>query len=115
MFVMGIIFTSSSSSTFIFFAVAGSVIVYLILLFDKMQRRNLKVIISKTDDVQPLFMQKAADQKLSALKQLCNKNETAYLKLVSKQLNELVARYDKGQMSLPDYCSRLNRLLDQVS
>jgi hypothetical protein len=62
--------TISTSSLLIFFSflVVGSVIVYLILKFDKLQRRKMRVIINGIKDVQPLFVQRASVQKLIILK-----------------------------------------------
>jgi hypothetical protein len=111
---MGVIF-SSRLLTFILFTVIGSLIVYLILLFDKKQRAKLKTILSKTDGVQPLFMKRAANQKLNNIKQICENDAAATRRLASKQLDELVAEYNAGRITLPDYCSRLSVLLAMVA
>lgn len=111
---MDTIFTSTFF-TFVSFAVIGSVIVYLILLFDKKQRRKLKTILSQTGDVQPLFMQRAANDKLHTIKKICETDAAKARSLATRQLDELVAEYDSGKLSLPDYCNRLNRLLATVA
>ena len=108
-------FLTSSTFIFICFLVVGSAIVYLILLFDKKQRQKLNTILGQTKDVQPLFMQRAAQQKLNSIKQICE-NDTREGRLrVAQQLDELMADYDKGNISLPDYCHRLNILREQVA
>jgi len=108
--------STSSLITFLSFLIVGSVMVYLILRFDKLQRRKMHILLTGAKDVQPLFMQRAAIQKLTMLKPI---NEGDYdkemRKRVAKQLDELVTDYDKGRVSLPDYCKRLNRLLLQVA
>lgn len=94
--------------------VVGSIIVFLILKFDKIQRRKMNIMLTGTKDVQPLLMQKAAIHKLTAIK--CAESTPSKVRLkVAKQLDELVEGYDKGQISLPDYCARLNRLLAQMA
>ena len=106
---------SSSFFTFIFFAVIGGAVVYLILLFDKKQRQKLNTILSKTEDVQPLFMKRAADQKLTSIKKICENDTASVRSLASKQLDELVAEYNSGKITLPDYCNRLSSLLAMVA
>ncbi|WP_374951437.1 hypothetical protein [Mucilaginibacter sp.] len=108
----------SSSPLFIplFFLVTSAVIVYLILKFDKLQKRKMQIMLNGTKDVKPLFMQKAAVQKLATLRTIGEsaKDKTDRMD-VARQLDELVQVYDKGQISLPDYCNRLNRLLAKVA
>lgn len=104
--------TNSSMITFFFFLVAGTIIVYFILKYDKQQRAKMRKILASTQDVQPLFMAKAANAKIRAIKPELNTRER---QAIAKQLDELVAAYDKGEISLPDYCNRLNRLLSMVA
>jgi hypothetical protein len=111
---MGVIF-SSTLLTFILFTVIGSLIVYLILVFDKKQRAKLNTILSKTNDVQPLFMKRAANQKVNTIKQICEDDAAAARHLASKQLDELVAEFNAGKITLPDYCNRLSVLLAMVA
>jgi len=102
----------SSVFTFLFFLVIGSVIVYFILKYDKQQRSKMDAILAQTRDVQPLFLAKAASTKLKAIKPELNSDER---QAIAQQLDELVAAYDKGQVTLPEYCNRLNRLLAMVA
>ncbi|AMR33858.1 hypothetical protein A0256_21650 [Mucilaginibacter sp. PAMC 26640] len=102
----------SPIATFIFFLLIGSLIVYFILKFDKLQRNKMKSILSKTRDVKPLLMTKAVSQKLRTIKPELNHESRSD---ISKQLDELVEAFDKGQVTLPEYCSRLNRLLTMVA
>nr|WP_294943749.1 hypothetical protein [uncultured Mucilaginibacter sp.] len=108
---MEAIFTSSIA-TFFFFLFIGSVIVYFILKFDKQQRNKMNTILAQTRDVQPLFMAKSINHKLKAIKPELN---TDVRRDIAKQLDELVAAYDRGQVTLPDYCHKLNSLLAQVA
>lgn len=67
--------STSSLLTFFLFLVVGSVIVYFILKFDKLQRRKMRVILNGIKDVQPLFVQRATVQKLIILKSETEKAE----------------------------------------
>jgi hypothetical protein len=102
-------FFTASTATFFYFLVAGSAIVYLILKFDKQNRRKLNKVLAQAQDVQPMYMKKAAEYKLHTLKMACNEKATVQ-NSIEKQLDELVADYDKGHITLPDYCNRLRRL-----
>ncbi|MES2060933.1 MAG: hypothetical protein V4456_03380 [Bacteroidota bacterium] len=103
-------FFTTSTASFFYFMVAGSVIVYLILKFDKANRQKLNKVLLEAKDVQPMLMRKSAQRKLHTLKMAAHNGKTDRT-LVEKQLDELVADYDKGHISLPDYCNKLNRLL----
>jgi hypothetical protein len=94
--------------------VAGSVIVYLILKFDKANRQKINKVLIEAKDVQPMLMRKSAQRKLHTLK-IATQNGKIDRSLVEKQLDELVADYDKGHISLPDYCNKLNRLLTMTA
>jgi hypothetical protein len=107
--------SASSLITFFSFLIVGSVIVYLILRFDKLQRRKMNILLTGAKDVQPLFMQRAAIQKLTSLKAANEGDDKEMRQKIAKQLDELVTDYDKGRVTLPDYCKRLNRLLAQVA
>jgi len=72
----------------------------------------MSAILIKTRDVKPLLMTKAISQKLRTIKPELNSESHSD---VSKQLDELVEAFDKGHVSLPEYCSRLNRLLAAVA
>lgn len=101
---------SSSTQTFIIFLVIGSVLVYLILLFDKKNRRKLNQVLQQASNTPPMLMQKAAAYKVQNLKSVCAQvgpDRSA----ISKELDQLVADYDKGLIPLPDYCNKLNSLL----
>jgi hypothetical protein len=103
-------FFTTSTANFFYFMVGGCAIVYLILKFDKANRKKISNVLIDAKDVQPMLMRKAAQQKVQTLKMACN-NEKIDRAAVEKQLDQLVADYDKGYISLPDYCTRLNRLL----
>lgn len=101
---------TTPTAIFFYFLVAGSTLVYLILLFDKKNREKLSKVLIQAKDTQPLLMKKAANHKLMALKAACNDRRFDRSQ-VEQQLDKLVADYDKGLVSLPDYCTHLNRLI----
>jgi hypothetical protein len=103
---------SNSITTFFFFLLIGTVIVYFILKYDKRQRSKMSTILAQTRDVQPLFVAKAINHKLKAIKPELN---TDSRRDIAKQLDELVAAYDSGRLSLPEYCHKLNSLLAMVA
>ncbi|MEB0261447.1 MULTISPECIES: hypothetical protein [unclassified Mucilaginibacter] len=106
---MNELFTTSTAN-FFYFLVIGSVLVYLILKFDKQNRKKLDKILMQAKDVQPMYMRKSAQQKVQSLKVACAEQKVDRA-IVEKQLDELVKEYDQGHITLPDYCNQLNRLL----
>jgi hypothetical protein len=106
---MNELFTTSSVN-FFYFLVAGSTIVYLILKFDKANRKKINNVLIQAKDVEPMLMKKSAAYKLRSLK-ATRIDDTTARTIVEQQLDELVAEYDNGRISLPDYCNKLNRLL----
>ncbi|RFZ85599.1 hypothetical protein DYU05_08380 [Mucilaginibacter terrenus] len=85
---------------------------YFILQYDKQQRNKMKKILTQTQDVQPLFMAKAINNKIKKIKPELNAADRTD---IAKQLDELVENYDRGRISLPDYCHKLNDLLSMVA
>ncbi|MET3980824.1 hypothetical protein ABIB62_003428 [Mucilaginibacter sp. UYP25] len=106
---MNELFTTSTAN-FFYFLVIGSVLVYLILKFDKQNRKKRNKILVQAKDVQPMYMRKAAQQKVNNIKTALS-DEKIDRRMVEKQLDELVKEYDQGHISLPDYCNKLNQLL----
>lgn len=106
---MNELFTTSTAN-FFYFLVIGSVLVYLIVKFDKQNRKKRNKILVQAKDVQPMYMRKAAQQKVNNIK-IALSDEKIDRRMVEKQLDELVKEYDQGHISLPDYCNKLNQLL----
>jgi hypothetical protein len=106
---MNEIFTDTTSS-FFYFLIAGSTIVYLILKFDKANRKKIKNVLEQSKDVQPMLLKKSAEHKIQSIK-IASENDKLARAVVEQQLDELVAEYDKGYITLPDYCNKLNRLV----
>ena len=97
---------------FYFFLVIGSVVVYLILRFDKLQRRKQRILLKQTDDVQPLLLMQSLRQKLKRL------NEAVIQKSVKSeigdQLKKLTTDYNRGLINMQMYNNQLNELLQRI-
>lgn len=112
-----------------YFLGIGTVIMFGILMYDTKQSRRLNNILRENKNVQPLFMQRSAEQRLNALNtQLygnmptgantspsgrVNMNEGAR-QLVAAQLNKLVSDYNAGQISLKQYNAKLKEMLEMI-
>jgi hypothetical protein len=113
---------------FFYFLVAGSAIVFMILQFDLQQRRKIKKVLNDTKNVQPLFLLRSAEQKLSSLNSiLYNKMAVnavftteypdindAERQLISQQLGTLISDYNSGKITLQNYHTGLNGLLNNA-
>ena len=110
---MGAIFTSSLSIS-LFLLLISSINVYIILRFVKQRKHNANTILAENKQLS--FIAKAAKRKTNALKSICEADKEKGLRLqVAKQLDELVAEYDSGLITFPDYCKRLNKLLAMMA
>jgi hypothetical protein len=113
---------------FFYFLVGGVAILLLILQFDLQQRRKIKKVLKDTKNVQPLFLLRSAEQKLSSLNALLY-NKMAVAEpftaeyptmgegtrlLISAQLGALIRDYNGGKISLKIYHAELNVLLNKA-
>ena len=114
------------------FAVIGIVFLILILKFDKKQAVKINTVLKQSRNVPPLFLLKATEQKISALKEVLrfddipqnmskagtmgdiysSHEDTRQSKV--HELKSLSAKYNSGQLSIEAYNVKLDELLDQV-
>ena len=103
---------------------------FLILKFDTKQNRRVKKVLKETNNMEPLFLLRATEQKLKVLNtQLygniamiangthsgrININEGARQMLTS-QLSKLTSDYNAGDIGLKEYNSRLNEMIQTVN
>ncbi|MFI5157663.1 MAG: hypothetical protein ACHQF4_02290 [Sphingobacteriales bacterium] len=103
---------------------------FLILKFDTKQNRKVKKILKDTHNIEPLFLMRAAEQKLKVLNtQLygnialiangahsgrININEGARQMLTS-QLSRLISDYNSGELNLKEYNSKLGEMVQTVN
>lgn len=97
---------------FYFFLIIGSVAVYLILKFDKLQRRKEDALLIQTKNVQPLFLVRSTEQKLSRLNEVLNNGAAG--NQIGDQLKSLTADYNCGHISMQTYSNELNALLHRA-
>jgi hypothetical protein len=97
---------------FYFFVILGSAAVFLILHFDKQQRRKVNKILHQTNDVEPLLLMQSLGQKLDRLNNALNK-PTAPVN-VGQQLHKVTADYKSGRINITTYNKKLSELLRTV-
>jgi hypothetical protein len=105
---------TTSTALFLYVLILGSVIAYLVLKFDRKNRRKVSRLLIQTNSVQPLFIEQAAEDNIQTLT-VASTTHKADFKFVEKQLDELVQEYDHGRITLPEYCNRLNCLLSMTA
>ncbi len=97
---------------FYLFLVIGSVVVYLILRFDKLQRRKQRMLLKQANNVQPLLLMQSLQQKLSRLNKAMVHNSTQ--SKIGNQFKKISADYNRGQINMQVYCNQLNELLQRI-
>jgi uncharacterized membrane protein YhiD involved in acid resistance len=96
--------------SFYFFAILGSVAVFLILHFDKQQRRKVKQTLVQTNDVEPLLMMQNMGQKLDKLHQIMSTVDAK----IEQQFHKSTADYKAGRIDMSTYNKHLNELLHRA-
>ena len=97
---------------FYFFVILGSAAVFLILYFDKQQRRKVNQILRQTSDVEPLLLMQSLGQKLEKLNSAFIK--TATPSNVEQQFQKVTSDYKSGRISISTYSKHLSELLRMV-
>jgi hypothetical protein len=105
---------------FYLFLIAGLGLVFVILQFDKQQRRRVNLLLKNANDVEPLLMQRCMDQKLNRIHTELNVDTYhAHIGKDMKQeleanLKQITIDYNKGKMTLPAYNNKLGELLNKL-
>jgi len=102
----------------------------LIFKFDSKQNRKVKKVLKDTNNIQPLFLLRAVENKLNELNTKLygniallangahsgreNINE-GVRQMLTEQLSKVVSDYNNGQLSLKDYNTKLGELLQAVN
>lgn len=98
----------------------GSALVFLILQFDKQQRKRVSTLIKSTNDVQPLLMMQSMGQKLSEINTVLTANTyntviPAHVKQeIELQLRQITYDYNNGHISMQVYNNKLSDLLEKA-
>lgn len=110
----------------LYFLVVGSALMYFILKFDTHQHKRMRKLYKDNENLQPLFLQKSAEQKLKKINTKLYGEATPALQhttaqrvrfngspkgLVARKLAELLTDYDTGKVEIKDYNVKLTELL----
>lgn len=98
---------------FYLFLLLGGLIVYLIVQYDKQNKKKVNEILRANKNVPPLFMLRSAEQKVNAIKALLNApSEPIYAQSeVALQLQKLMDAYKNRDIALAAYYAKLGALL----
>jgi len=103
---------------------------FLIFKFDNKQSRKVKKVLKDTNNIQPLFLLRAVENKLNELNTKlygnvsliangvhsgrANINE-GVRQMLTEQLSKVISEYNNGQLNLKDYNNKLGDLLETVN
>jgi hypothetical protein len=93
--------------SFYFFVIIGSVVVFLILQFDKQQRSKVRKTLRQTNDVEPLLMMQSLGQKLDRMNKALGNADAN----IEQQFHKSTADYKAGRISIDIFNKHLNELL----
>jgi hypothetical protein len=112
---------SNVMNYFYLFLVIGVVMVFLIIQYDKRNRRKVNDILRANKNVPPLFMLRSAEIKVSAIKAVLNNHGYTCTEIEEKkgeiaaQLDKLMASYKNREIPLTAYYAKLGALLITVN
>ncbi|MDB5134186.1 MAG: hypothetical protein JWP37_789 [Mucilaginibacter sp.] len=106
---------------FYLFLVVGVIIVFIIIQYDKLNKKKVDDILRANKNVPPLFMLRSAELKVIAIKSALNTadngsaelNETK--KTIAQQLDKLMFAYRNRDIALAAYYAKLGALLISAS
>jgi hypothetical protein len=99
------------------FLLAGAFIVYLIIQYDKQNKKKVDDILRANKNVPPLFMIRSAEQKVNAIKAVLNSPNAPFSdqadqkKKIATQLQKLTDGYKNREITLAAYYAKLGALL----
>jgi hypothetical protein len=106
---------------FYLFLVVGIAIVFLIVQYDKQNRKKVNEILRANKNVPPLFMLRSAELKIVAIKAALNKPgyvDAEYEQAkaaIGRQLDKLVDNYKNREIALAAYYTKLGALLISIN
>jgi hypothetical protein len=106
---------------FYLFLVVGVIIVFMIIQYDKLNRKKVNDILRANKNVPPLFMLRSAELKVIAIKAALNtiNGDSAELdetkKAITQQLDKLMYAYQNRDIALAAYYAKLGALLISAS
>lgn len=102
---------------FYLFLLVGALIVYLIIQYDKQNKKKVNDILRANKNVPPLFMLRSAEQKVNAIKAIINApaapftDQTEVKNELANQLKRLMDSYKNRDIALAAYYAKLGALL----
>jgi hypothetical protein len=106
---------------FYLFLIVGTIIVLLIIQYDKQSKKKVDAILRANKNVPPLFMLRSAELKASAIKSALNAidsydpQKAEAKKSIAEQLETLTHSYRNREIALAAYYARLGALLISVN
>ena len=106
---------------FYLFLIIGTLIVLLIIQYDKQNKKKVDAILRANKNVPPLFMLRSAELKVSAIKSALNAidsydpQKAEEKKAITGELEKLVKAYKNREIALAAYYARLGALLISVN
>ncbi|PWK79994.1 hypothetical protein LX99_00455 [Mucilaginibacter oryzae] len=107
-------------SYFYIFLTGGSVLVFLILQFDKQQRKRVNTLLKSTNNVQPLLMMRSLGEKLDRINTVLTANAyqvampDSTKQEIELMLKQTTSDYHKGHISMQVYHNKLSELLEKA-
>jgi hypothetical protein len=102
---------------FYLFLLVGALIVYLIIQYDKQNKKKVDDILRANKNVPPLFMLRSAEQKVNAIKAVVNSPSEPFTdqamarQEVGFHLQKLMESYKNRDIALAAYYAKLGALL----
>jgi hypothetical protein len=105
---------------FYLFLIAGLGLVFVILQFDKQQRRRVDSLMKNANGVEPLLMKRCMDQKLNKINTELTANafhspiRSDVKQKVEANLQQITVDYNTGKIGLSVYNSKLGELVKKL-
>ncbi|MBS1525148.1 MAG: hypothetical protein JST19_05830 [Bacteroidetes bacterium] len=108
-------------NVFYLFVTVGVIAVFLILQYEKQNRKKVNAILRANKNVPPLFMLRSAELKVNAIRAaistpgspVADRDEVQ--KAIKQQLDQLINDYTGRHITLATYYSKLGALLISVN
>ncbi|MBS1502495.1 MAG: hypothetical protein JST32_10565 [Bacteroidetes bacterium] len=108
-------------NVFYLFVAVGVIAIFLILQYEKQNRKKVNAILRANKNVPPLFMLRSAELKVNAIRAAINTpgspvaDHDEVRKSVKQQLEHLINDYTGRNITLATYYSKLGALLISVN
>lgn len=106
---------------FYLFLIVGTIIVLLIMQYDRQSKKKVNAILRANKNVPPLFMLRSAELKVTAITTALNTipafdaERAEAKKAIAQQLELLITSYKNREVALAAYYAKLGALLISVN